>query len=164
MTDSHGMRSNLPTAALKFSAYGLFNLLNAVAWFVFTLFSQEMGRFLSSSFLRKYLDFYWAQSCCCGSSGNTFTFKIGFCPLISNSGEFSPDVVILFAVILQVFLLFVVKPIFKVIFKTDLSYLLSLVFVSLSLIFVHVLFFCFDLLFLFVFWFMLSSRIYLLPY
>ena len=36
----------------------------------------------------------------------------------------------------------------KVIFKTDLSYLLSLVFVSLSLVFVHVLFSCFDLLFL----------------
>ena len=39
--------------------------------------------------------------------------------------------------------------ILKVIFKTDLSYLLSLVFVSLSLVFVHVLFsgliFCFYL-------------------
>ena len=52
----------------------------------------------------------------------------------------------------------------KVIFKTDLSYLLSLVFVSLSLVFVHVLFSCFDLLFLLVFEVMLSSRIYLLPY
>ena len=36
----------------------------------------------------------------------------------------------------------------KVIFKTDPSYLLSLVFVSLSLVFVHALFSCFDLLFL----------------
>ena len=33
----------------------------------------------------------------------------------------------------------------KVIFKRDLSYLLSLVFVSLSLVFVNVLFSCFDL-------------------
>ena len=49
-------------------------------------------------------------------------------------------------------------------FKTDLSYLLSLVFVSLSLVFVHVLFSCFDLLFLLVLEVMLSSRIYLLPY
>ena len=49
-------------------------------------------------------------------------------------------------------------------FKTDLSYLLSLVFVSLSLVFVHVLFSCFDLLFLLVFEVMLSSRIDLLPY
>ena len=54
--------------------------------------------------------------------------------------------------------------ILKVIFKTDLSYLLSLVFVSLSLVFVHVLFSCFDLLFLLVLELMLSSRIYLLPY
>ena len=52
----------------------------------------------------------------------------------------------------------------KVIFKTDLSCLLSLVFVSLSLVFVHVLFSCFDLLFLLVLEFMLSSRIYLLPH
>ena len=51
----------------------------------------------------------------------------------------------------------------KVIFKTDLYYLLSLVFVSLSLVFVHVLFSCFDLLFLLVLEFMLTSRIYLLP-
>ena len=36
---------------------------------------------------------------------------------------------------------------FESYFKTDLSYLLSLVFVSLSLVFVHVLFSCFDLLF-----------------
>ena len=35
-------------------------------------------------------------------------------------------------------------------FKTDLSHLLSLVFVSLSLVFVHVLFSCFELLFLLV--------------
>ena len=35
----------------------------------------------------------------------------------------------------------------KVIFTTDLPCLLSLVFVSLSLVFVHVLFSCFDLLF-----------------
>ena len=41
---------------------------------------------------------------------------------------------------------------------------LSLVFVSLSLDFVHGLFSCFDLLFLLVFEVMLSSRIYLLPY
>ena len=40
--------------------------------------------------------------------------------------------------------------ILKVIFKTDLSYPLSLVFVPLSLVFVHVLFSCFDLLFFFV--------------
>ena len=52
----------------------------------------------------------------------------------------------------------------KVIFKTDLSYLLSLVFILLSLAFVHVLFPCFDLLFLLVLEFMLSSRICLLPY
>ena len=45
----------------------------------------------------------------------------------------------------------------KVIFNTDLSYLLSLVFVSLSLVFVHVLVSCFDLLFLLVLEFMLSS-------
>ena len=51
----------------------------------------------------------------------------------------------------------------KAIFKTDLSQLLSLVFVSLSLVFVHVLFSCFDLLFLLVIEVMLSSRIYLLP-
>ena len=38
----------------------------------------------------------------------------------------------------------------KVIFKTDLSYLLTLVFVSLNLVFVHLLFSCFDLLFLLV--------------
>ena len=56
------------------------------------------------------------------------------------------------------------SSILKVIFKTDLSYLLSLVFVSLSLVFVHVLFSCFDLLFLLVLEFMLSSLIYLLPY
>ena len=56
------------------------------------------------------------------------------------------------------------SSILKVIFKTDLSYLLSLVFVSLSLVFVHVLFSCFDLLFLLVFELMLSSRIYFLPY
>ena len=37
-------------------------------------------------------------------------------------------------------------------------------FCSLSLVFVHVLFSCFDLLFLLVLEFMLSSRIYLLPY
>ena len=49
----------------------------------------------------------------------------------------------------------------KVIFKTDLSYLLSLVFVSLSLVLVHVLFSCFDLLFLLVLDFMLSSRLLL---
>ena len=54
--------------------------------------------------------------------------------------------------------------ILKVIFKTNLSYLLSLVLVSLSLVFVHVLFSSFDLLFLLVLEFMLSSRIYLLPY
>ena len=48
----------------------------------------------------------------------------------------------------------------KVIFRTDLSYLLSLVFVSLSLVFDHVLFSCFDLLFSLVLEFMLSSRIY----
>ena len=53
--------------------------------------------------------------------------------------------------------------IFKVIFKTNLSYLLTLVFVSLSLVFVHVLSSCFDLLFLLVLEFMPSSRIYLLP-
>ena len=38
------------------------------------------------------------------------------------------------------------SSILKVIFKTDLSYLLSLVFDSLSLVFVPVLFSCFDLL------------------
>ena len=54
--------------------------------------------------------------------------------------------------------------ILKVIFKKDLSYILSLVFVSLSVVFVHVLFSCFDLLVLLVLEFMLSSRIYLLPY
>ena len=54
--------------------------------------------------------------------------------------------------------------ILKAIFKTDLSQLLSLVFVSLSLVFVHVLFSCFDLLFLLVIEVMPSSRIYLLPY
>ena len=54
--------------------------------------------------------------------------------------------------------------ILKVIFKTDLSYLLSLVLLSLSLIFVHVLFSCFDIVFLLVFEVMLSSRIDLLPY
>ena len=43
-----------------------------------------------------------------------------------------------------------------------LSFKLS--FVSLSLGFVHVLFSCFDLLFLLVLEFMLSSRIYLFPY
>ena len=41
----------------------------------------------------------------------------------------------------------ILKAIF---FKTDLSHLLSLVFVSLSLVFVHVLFSCFELLFLLV--------------
>ena len=41
-------------------------------------------------------------------------------------------------------------------FKTDLSYLLSLVFVSLSLVFVHVLFSYFHLLFLLVLELMLS--------
>ena len=56
------------------------------------------------------------------------------------------------------------RSILKVIFKTDLSYLLSLDFVLLSLVFVHVLFSCFDLLFLLVLEVMLSSRIYLLPY
>ena len=56
------------------------------------------------------------------------------------------------------------SSILKVIFKTDLSYLLSLVFVSLSLVFVHVLFSCFDFLLLLVLELMLSSRIYLLPY
>ena len=49
--------------------------------------------------------------------------------------------------------------ILKVIFKTDLSYLLSLVFLFISLVFVHVLFSCFDLLFLVVLEVMLSSRI-----
>ena len=47
--------------------------------------------------------------------------------------------------------------ILKVIFKTDLPCLLSLVFVSLSLVFVHVLFSCFDLLFLLVFEVMLRA-------
>ena len=46
---------------------------------------------------------------------------------------------------------------FESIFKTDLSYLLSLVFVSLSIVFVHVLFSCFDLLFLLVLEFMLIA-------
>ena len=50
----------------------------------------------------------------------------------------------------------------EVIFKTNLSWLLSLVFVSLSLVFVYVLFSCFDLLLLLVLAVMLSSRIYLL--
>ena len=54
--------------------------------------------------------------------------------------------------------------ILEVIFKTDLPCLLSLVFVSLSLVFVHVLFSCFDLFVLLVLEVMLSSRIYLLPY
>ena len=49
----------------------------------------------------------------------------------------------------------------KVIYKTHLSYLLSLVFVSLSLVLVHLLFSCFDLLFLLVLDFMLSSRLLL---
>ena len=53
---------------------------------------------------------------------------------------------------------------FESYFKTDLSYLLSLGFVSLSLVFVHALFSCFDLLFLLELELMLSSRIYLLPY
>ena len=47
-------------------------------------------------------------------------------------------------------------------FKTDLSYLLSLVFVSLSLVFVHVLFSYFHLLFLLVLELMLNWRICLL--
>ena len=54
--------------------------------------------------------------------------------------------------------------ILKVSLNTDLSYLLSLVFVSLSLVFVHVLISCFDLLLLLVLEVILSSRIYLLPY
>ena len=58
----------------------------------------------------------------------------------------------------------VLCSILKVIFYTDLSYSLSLVFVSLSVVFVHVLFSCFDLLFLLVLEFMLSSQMYLLPY
>ena len=58
----------------------------------------------------------------------------------------------------------VLWSILKVIFKTNLSYLLTLVFVSLSLVFVHVLSSCFDLLFLLVLEFMPSSRIYLLPH
>ena len=53
---------------------------------------------------------------------------------------------------------------FESYFKTELSYLLSLVFVSLSLVFVHVLFSCFDLLFLLVLEVMLSSRNYSSPY
>ena len=53
---------------------------------------------------------------------------------------------------------------FECFFKTDLSYLFSLVFASLSLVFVHVLFACFDLLFLLVLELMLGSRIYLLSY
>ena len=52
----------------------------------------------------------------------------------------------------------------KVIFRTDLSYLLSLDFVSLSLIFVHELFSCFVILFSLVLEFMLSSRSCLKPY
>ena len=47
----------------------------------------------------------------------------------------------------------------EVIFTTDLSYLLSLGFVSLSLVFVYVLFSCFDLLFVLVLEFMLSSNL-----
>ena len=58
----------------------------------------------------------------------------------------------------------IVVKYFESYFKTDLPCLLSLVFVSLSLVFVHVLFSCFDRLFLLVFEVMLSSRIYLLPY
>ena len=58
----------------------------------------------------------------------------------------------------------VLWSILKFFFKMDLSYLLTLVFVSLSLVFVHLPFSCFDLLFLLVLEFMLSSRIYLLPY
>ena len=54
------------------------------------------------------------------------------------------------------------RSILKVIFKTDLSYLVSLIFVSLSLVFVHPLFSCFDLLLSLVPEFMLSSRIYFL--
>ena len=46
----------------------------------------------------------------------------------------------------------------KVIFKTDLSCLFSLVFVSLTLAFVHILFSCFDLLFLLVLEFILTAR------
>ena len=44
---SNGMCSEiyLRLHTLKFGAYGLFNLLNAVVWFVFTLFGQEIGRF-----------------------------------------------------------------------------------------------------------------------
>ena len=49
----------------------------------------------------------------------------------------------------------------KVIYETHLSYLLSLVFVSLSLVLVHLLFSCFDLLFLLVLDFMLRSRLLL---
>ena len=56
------------------------------------------------------------------------------------------------------------SSIMKVIFKTDLSYLLTLLFVSLNLVFVHLLFSCFDLLFLLGLQLMLSSRIYSLPY
>ena len=48
---------------------------------------------------------------------------------------------------------------FEIFFNMDLSYLLSLVFVSLSLVFVHVLFSCFDLLFLLVLEFMPSSNL-----
>ena len=55
--DSNAIWSNLPTTTLKFSTFELFNLLNAVVWFVFTLFSQDMGRFYSGSFCKKYLDF-----------------------------------------------------------------------------------------------------------
>ena len=56
------------------------------------------------------------------------------------------------------------SSILKVSFKTDLSYLLSLIFDSLSLVFVPVLFSCFDLLLSLVLELMLSSQIYLLPY
>ena len=41
---SSGMCSEI-YLRLHFGAYGLFNLLNAVVWFVFTLFGQEIGRF-----------------------------------------------------------------------------------------------------------------------
>ena len=61
-------------------------------------------------------------------------------------------------------LFLLLRSILKVIFKTDPSYLLSVVFVSLSLVFVHVLFSCFDVLFLLVLEFMLSSGICLLSY
>ena len=55
--DSNAIWSNLPTTTLKFSSFELFNLLNAVVWFVFTLFSQDMARSYSGSFWKKYLDF-----------------------------------------------------------------------------------------------------------